>query len=58
MTEPIQSIPFENATLCADCKMITESKGVACVVCGSLAVVNLRWMIEKKEWKAVQEAGR
>lgn len=48
MTEPIQSIPFENATLCEDCQMVTESKGMACVVCGSLAVVNLRWMIEKK----------
>lgn len=48
MTDTIQSIPFESATFCEDCKMVTESKGIACVVCGSLAVVNLRWMIEKK----------
>lgn len=48
MTEPIRSIPFERATYCEDCKMVTESKGLACVVCGSTAVVNLRWMIEKK----------
>lgn len=47
MTEPIQSIPFDRATLCEDCNMVTESVGVACVVCGGLALVNLRRLVEK-----------
>jgi hypothetical protein len=40
-TTSIDTLPLVNAVLCADCEMISNSRGDSCVVCGSRSLLNL-----------------
>lgn len=37
----IDTLPLLDAVLCADCEMISNSRGDCCVVCGSRSLLNL-----------------
>ena len=37
----LNSIPLEDAVLCADCEVISDSSGEACEACGSRSLLSL-----------------
>ncbi len=45
--EPLESIPFGEAVLCANCGMITRAKNGHCPVCESLAIVNIARLLDR-----------
>jgi hypothetical protein len=38
---PVNLIPLQNAVLCANCDVITESRNGHCVACGSPSLMSL-----------------
>ena len=38
---PINSLPLEEAVLCADCDVISDSNGEVCAACGSRSLLSL-----------------
>jgi DNA-directed RNA polymerase subunit RPC12/RpoP len=42
------SLPFREAVLCMDCESVSNSRGGTCPACGSIAVINLKNLVEKK----------
>lgn len=37
----LNAVPLQNAVLCADCEVISDSAGDACSVCGSHSLISL-----------------
>lgn len=42
---PISAIPISRAVLCANCDCVTEAKNGHCVICGSIAIVQLEKLL-------------
>jgi hypothetical protein len=38
---PLNSVPLEEAVLCADCEVISDSNGEVCGACGSRSLLSL-----------------
>jgi uncharacterized paraquat-inducible protein A len=45
--EPLESIPFDEAILCANCDMITRAKNCRCPVCESTSIVNIANLLNR-----------
>jgi hypothetical protein len=43
---PLNLIPLQQAVLCANCEVVSESKNGHCVVCGSPSLVNLARVLD------------
>jgi len=38
---PVNAVPLQNAVLCANCDVISDTRNGHCAVCGSPSLVNL-----------------
>ena len=44
----VNAIPLQNAVLCADCEVVSDSRHETCVVCGSRSLLNLACILGGK----------
>ena len=60
---PRNLIPLQQAVLCANCEVISDSKNGHCVVCGSPSLLNLARVLDgpsrktEKVWARSRRAG-
>ena len=42
---PLNAVPLQNAVLCADCDVVSNSPHDRCMVCGSRSLINISRML-------------
>jgi hypothetical protein len=55
---PRNLIPLQQAVLCANCEVISDSKNGHCIVCGSPSLLNLARVLDSPSRKAERGWGR
>jgi hypothetical protein len=46
---PLNLVPLQNAVLCANCEVVSDSRNGHCIVCGSPSLMNLSRVLSGSE---------